>query len=175
MPSQSWVAVIPPSQPAAGAAFNTFTVATDISPTPAIVLPANFLNSGSVLRWTAYGVFSTTVTPTLAISVQYGATVLAISGTITTASGVTNVPWRIEGTTHVGVTAAAASPTRTQGTLYLGTAVSTIAVSPIPATALATVNIDTTTASKLSVFATWGTSSASNTITCWELLVESLL
>lgn len=175
MPSQSWVAVLPPSQPSAGAAFNTFTTAADISPTPAITLPANFLVSGSALRWTAFGVFGTTGTPTLAIAVQFGATVLAISGTITTATGLTNAPWRIEGTTHVGVTAGTASPARTQGTLYLGTAVSTVAVSPIPATALATVNIDTTTASKFSVFATWGTSNVANTITCWELLVESLI
>lgn len=175
MPSQSWVALIPPSQPSAGAAFNTFTTATDISPTPPIVLPANFLMSGSVLRWTAFGIVSTTGTPTLAISLQYGATVLAISGTITTGSGLANVPWRVEATTHIGVTAGTASPARTQGLLYLGTSTSAVAVSPIPATALATVNIDTTTASKASVFATWGTSSVSNTITCWELLLESLI
>lgn len=176
MPLQTVTTIIPPSQPSAAAPFNTFTTATDISPTPPIVLPANFLISGSVLRWTAYGVLSTTGTPTIAFAMQYGATVLAISGTITTGSGLANAPWRIEGTTHIGTTAGTASPARTNGVLYLGTSVSAYATpTPIPAAALATVNIDTTTASKVSVFATWGTSSASNTVTCWELLVEPLI
>lgn len=175
MPTQTWVAVIPPSQPAAGAAFNTFTTAADVSPTPPIVLPANFLVSGSILRWTAFGVFGTTGTPTLALSLVIGSTVMAISGTITTATGLTNAPFRVEATTHVGVTAGTASPCRTQGTLFLGTSVSAVAVSPIPATALAVVNLDTTVANKASLFATWGTSNVANTITVWELLVESLV
>lgn len=176
MPLQSVTTIIPPSQPSAGNAFNTFTTAADISPTPPVTLPANFLISGSVIRWTAYGVFSTTATPTLALSLQYGSTVLAISGTITTTNNSANFPWRIEGTTHVGTTNGTTSPTRSNGVLYLGTAVSTYATpTPIPATALATVNIDTTTASKFSVFATWGAALAANTITCWELLVEPLI
>lgn len=176
MPLQSVVTIIPPAQPSAGLAFNTFTTATDISPTPPYTLPANFLPSGAVLRWTAWGVFSTTATPTLALSIQYGATVLAISGLITTANNSANFPWRIEGTTHIGTTLGTTSPSRTNGLLYLGTAVSTYATpSPIPVIAAATVNIDTTVASKFSVFATWSASSASNTITCWEFLVEPLV
>jgi hypothetical protein len=43
---------------------------------------------------------------------------------------------------------------------------------PIPATALATVTIDTTAAKAITIGAQWGTSSASNTLTCHHHSVE---
>jgi hypothetical protein len=61
------------------------------------------------------------------------------------------------------------------GSAYFGSAVSTLTDEvPIPATALATVAIDTTAAKVLSVGATWGTNSASNTLTLHGFLIESL-
>lgn len=169
-----YVAPIPPLNITAGAAYNTSTTLTDVSPTPQIVLPANLLDVGQILRLKAFGVFSNTVTPTLLLGFYYGGvagTALAASAAITTASGVTNVPWEIEYEGRVRSTGSAGT-IMGRGTLQLGTSVSAVSVSPIPVTALATVTIDTTTAKTVTVGAQWGTSSASNTLTCHHFGVE---
>ena len=62
------------------------------------------------------------------------------------------------------------------GTLTLGTSLTAYAQSPIPITlALRTVAIDTTIARGIGVCATWGTSSASNSIKVYKhnLLVKN--
>jgi hypothetical protein len=56
--------------------------------------------------------------------------------------------------------------------MQLGTSVSAITFNPIPATALATVTIDTTTAKQITVGATWSAASSSNTLTCHHFGVE---
>jgi hypothetical protein len=173
----TWEALLNSPQPtAAGAAYSTSTTLTDVSPAPQYVLPANFLQAGSALRFTAFGVLSTTVTPTILLGIYYGGVAgvaLAASAAITTGSGVTNVPWRLELVTTVRTTGATGTA-MSQGIVNLGTSVSAINTAPIPATALATVTIDTTAAKALTVGAQWGTSSASNTLTCHGFYVESM-
>lgn len=169
-----YVAPVPPLNIAAGSAYNTSTTLTDVSPAPQIVLPANLLDNGQVLRLKAFGVLSTTLTPTILLGFYYGGvagTALAASAAITTASGVTNVPWEIEYEGRVRSTGTAGT-IMGRGTCQLGTSVSAVSVSPIPVTALATVTIDTTTAKTLTVGAQWGTNSASNTLTCHHFGVE---
>jgi hypothetical protein len=101
-------------------------------------------------------------------------TALATTGAITQGSGVTNVPWAIElwtGIRSIGTAGTAMS----HGSAKFGTSVSALADEvPVPATALATVSIDTTAAKLLSLGATWGTNSASNTLTLQGFYIVSL-
>lgn len=176
MPAQFWEAVLNSPGNGAGAAYNTSTTITDVSAAPQLVLPANFMYPGQSFRLTAFGVFSTTVTPTLRLGFYYGGVAgvsLADTGAVTTASGVTNVPWRLELTSTVR-TVGATGTIISQGFCDFGTAVATATHLPLPNTALATVTIDTTAAKALTVGATWGTSSASNTLTCHQFLVEAM-
>src|SRR5262245_50554453 len=87
----TWEALLNSPQPtAAGTALANSTTLTVISVAPQFTLPANFLQAGSALRFTAFGVFSTTVTPTLLLGVYYGGVAgvaLATTGAITTGSG----------------------------------------------------------------------------------------
>jgi hypothetical protein len=169
MPYMTWASLLnSPQAVAAGTALASSTSLTDISVAPQFTLPANFLQAGSALRFTAFGVFSTTATPTLLVGVYYGAvagTALAATTAFTTPSGVTNVPWRLELETtirSVGTSGTAMS----QGFFQYGASVSALqATLPLPQIALATTTVDTTAAKVLSIGAQWGTNSASNTIT----------
>lgn len=178
MASQYWEILLnaPPSA-GPGTAYSTSVTLTDVSPAPQYSLPAGSLQPGSVLRWSAFGVFSTTGTPTLLLGFYYGgvagALPLATTGAVTTGTTLTNVPFRIQAETVVR-TNGAAGTAMTQGAAWLGTSVSAWSTLPIPNTALATVAIDTTTAKQLTLGAQWGTNSASNTLTCHSFLVELL-
>jgi hypothetical protein len=184
MPMQTWVSHIGgPGPGVAGTPLANSTTETDISPpgqgsTPGIVVPANMLNYiGAKLRITAFGVFSTTATPTLKLSLYpnavAGANALTTTGAVTTANTVTNVPWRLHwegvirsigtGGTIIG-----------SGFCVLGTAVAAATFLPIPNTAIATTAINTTQNNNMTVAAQWGTPSASNTITCHDLSVLSI-
>lgn len=178
---QPWVQLV--SSPAAvadGTALASSASIGVISPSsttnPAITIPANSLFPGAALRVIAAGRMSNTGTPTLNLGLYYGGsggTALATTGAITTTSGVTNVTW----TAELWVVCRSIG---TSGTLFTtgwcsgisGTAgVSNV---PFPASAPAAVTVDTTAAKTLDFTATWGTSSASNTITLHQFLVESL-
>jgi hypothetical protein len=168
---QYWTAPVSPFQIADGAALASSTTLTDISATPNIVLPANFLEVGMTLWFTAWGRFSTTATPTLLLGLYYGAVAgVAVCATsaVTTPSGVTNQTWRFEGEARV-------RSVGSSGTI-IGVGVveniSTVATNMAPATAPATATIDTTAAKALTIGAQWGTNSASNTITCHHFAVE---
>ena len=177
MPYMVWESLLNSPQPtAAGTPLANSVSLTDISVAPPFVLPANFLQPGSALQFTAFGVFSTTATPTLLLGVYYGGvagTALATTGAITTGSAVTNVPWRLELTATVR-TVGATGTAMSQGQYQMGTSVSAWNSLPFPNTALATVSIDTTAAKALTIGAQWSAANASNTITCHGFLVESL-
>lgn len=176
MPAQFWEAVLNSPGNGAGAAYNTSTTITDVSAAPQLVLPANFMYPGQSFRLTAFGVFSTTATPTLRLGFYYGGVAgvaLADTGAITTGSGVANVPWRLELTSTVR-TVGATGTIISQGFCDFGTTVAAVTHLPLPNTALATVTIDTTAAKALTVGATWSASSASNTLTCHQFLVEAM-
>jgi len=175
---QSWTAhVNGPGPGVAGTALANSTTETDISPIPAIIIPANMLDYvGAKLHVIAFGVFSTTATPTLKLSLYPNGqpnNALATTGAVTTGSAVTNVPWRLE---YTGVirTIGASGAIMGQGFCLFGTSVSAASFLPIPNTALATSAVDTTVNNKITAAALWGTASASNTITCHDLTVLSL-
>lgn len=176
MPAQYWESLVNAPVPGAGTALASSVALTDVSGTPNLVLPANFLQVGSAIKLTAFGVFSTTGTPTLLLGFYYGGVAgvaLAATAAATTGSGVTNVPWRLE---YHGIvrTSGSSGTIMGQGFCLLGTAVTAVGITPIPVTALATVSIDTTTAKAITAGAQWGTSSPSNTLTCHGMFVESL-
>jgi hypothetical protein len=166
---QYYVAPIPPFHTADGAAYASSVTLTDVSPTPHIQLPANFLEAGSEIRLEAFGQFSNTGTPTLLVGFYYGAVAgvaLAASSAVTTTTGATAWPFKL---VYTGVvrTAGSSGSINGQGVLYLGTALTAFTVRPIPEVAASrTVTIDTTTAKNITLGAQWGTSSASNTLTC---------
>lgn len=177
MPYMVWSSLLNSPQPtAAGTALANSTTLTDISVAPQFVLPAMFQQGGSAFRFTTWGVLSTTATPTILLGIYYGGvagTALATSGAITTGSGVTNVPWRLELDTNCWTTGSSGMA-NSQGKFFLGTSVSAWATSPVPNTAQATVTIDTTAAKALTVGAQWSAASPSNTITCRGFMIESL-
>lgn len=172
---QYWVAPIPPLHTADGTALASSTTLTDVSPTPAITLPANTLEPGSEIELEAMLTFSTTGTPTLLVGFYYGGvagSALAATSAITTGSAAASWPIRMK---YRGVVRSAGSSGSIygQGEVYFGTSLTAFTVRPIPETAAArTVTIDTTTAKAITVGAQWGTSSASNTITCNDITVK---
>lgn len=172
---QYWVAPLPPLHVASGTALATSVTLTDISPTPNIVLPANMLEAGSEIEIRAMGEFSTTGTPTLLLGLYFGGVAgiaLAASAAIVTASGAAAFPWQLD---YRGVVRSigSAGSINGQGRLFLGTTLAVGSTNMLPITqALRTVAIDTTSAKAITVGAQWGTSSASNTITCNDISVK---
>lgn len=166
---QYWNASIPPFASADGTALASSTTLTDVSLAPQITLPANFLEVGMRLRLEAFLTFSTTGTPTLLTGFYYGGvagSALAASSAVTTGSAA--AAWSVI-LRYIGQVRAIGSSGSIvgQGELQLGTALTTFTGRPIPEVAASrTVTIDTTVAKALTVGAQWGTSSASNTITC---------
>lgn len=169
-----------PFPTAIGNAYNTFTTRQDVSPLPLPVIPAGKLRAGSHLEVDARGEFSTTGTPTLAVGIYLGTqaaaitTVIAESGAITTGSAAAAWPWELHWEGLVTATGTAGSITG-HGYFKIGTSLTVYAAdAPIPTTAGArVVAIDTTIARAIGVCATWGTSSASNSIKVYKLSVGS--
>lgn len=159
-----------PFPAAASSTFSTFTTKQDISPQPLPVMAAYQPRLGSKLWIKANGEFSTTGTPTLALGLYIGTvagvitTDIALSSVITTGSGAAAWTWDLEwmGTfTALGTAGTVVG----SGALQLGTSLTAVTTTPVPITqALRTVTWDTTIARAIGVSATWGTSSASNTV-----------
>lgn len=169
-----WNAPLPPLNIASGAAYNTSTSLTDVSPAPQITIPANTLEPGMTLRLRAFGSFSNTGTPTLLLGFYYGGVAgiaLAATSAVTTTTGATNWPFDMEYVGRVRSTGTSGT-IMGKGHVEFPTSLTALTPRPVPETALATVTIDTTAAKTLTVGAQWGTSSASNTLTCIHFDVE---
>ena len=177
------------SSNAVGSAYANSTVATSISPASgAAFIPANFFmpsygQSKRVLVL-AQGVLSTTGTPNLTIALTANTTqgtynagaILATSAATAQASGVTNIPWAMW--LMITCVGAGSSGTflsfgmfeaNTSMTAGGGMRVSSSAANPNTAFTLSTQS-----AYYLELAATWGTASASNTITCYDYSVLGL-
>lgn len=178
MPAQFWESAVGGPIGGAGSALASSTTLTDISWAPQITLPANFLNYvGASLRLTAFGNWSNTSTPTLLIGFYYGGvagTALGAIGATTTTTSASGWPFRAEMTCTVRSTGSSGT-VMCQGFVDLATSLTAVSRIPMPASTLATVTIDTTSAKAITLGAQWGTSSASNTITCQQMIVESVV
>ncbi|HEY9411126.1 MAG TPA: hypothetical protein VIP77_16220 [Jiangellaceae bacterium] len=168
---QYWVAPLPPFHTADGTAYNTSTTLTDVSPAPSIVIPANMLEVGSRLEFSAFGRFSNVATtPTLILGIYLsggaiaaGNAIAATSAITTFTAPVTNRTFRLEGNAQVR---AAGSGTAAQilGALEISNVTSN-GTDMAPATAPTALGFDSTIANKVMIGAQWGASAAGNTLT----------
>jgi hypothetical protein len=161
-----------------GAAINTTTTETAIF--TAKVIPADYFTLGRMLRVRACGQYSTTGTPTMLFGLRYGTATGGVllwkTAAITGASGITAALWDLD--LILRVTAAGSA-----GTIFaIGTAILHSGAAPTVGSATGAPGIsggavagqlapassaacDLTTATGLTLTATWGTNSASNTLT----------
>jgi hypothetical protein len=158
----------------------TATVANSVAETSIIgtgvgtkTLPANFFVAGKTVRLHLRGVVSETGTPTLQIKVKYGSTVVLDSTALALVAGIpANANWECVADITCRTTGATGT-VQCAGNFNYQTATASSAADHhwLPAN-LAT--IDTTASSALDVTATWGTASASNTISGVTCLIEVL-
>lgn len=127
------------------------------------------------------GVISTTGTPTLVINPTFGQSAtpssnLALGATTTWTLGtLTAAPWYAEfvlGIRQLGIAASGASATG-NGLFVVGGAAAAVGQS-VPMGGTVVTTLDHTAAGGLVLDATWGTNSASNTMTCQWTSLQSL-
>jgi hypothetical protein len=159
-----------------GAAFNTFTTFQDVSPVPQIVLPQQMMDAGLELYLYANGEFSTTGTPTLSIGFWFNGAAGAaptsiLAQTVATTTGSAAAAWPWEAWWRGRLRAIGSSATfKGAGGIYLGTSLTAYSTIPMPTTQAArSVTVDTTANRAVGAGAAWGTSSASNSITVYNL------
>ena len=171
------VGPLTPLHVADGTAQTTFTTFQDVSPSPQLVIPQQMMDVGMELYLYANGEFSTTGTPTLSLGFWFNGaalaaptSILAQSSAITTGSGAAAWPWECWWRGRLRAIGASGS-FKGMGSLILGTSLTAQSLVPIPITqALRTVTVDTTANRAIGVGAAWGTSSASNSITTYNLM-----
>jgi hypothetical protein len=162
--------------PIASISTASFTGPTDVSfstTQPPLVIPANYLKRGDVIKTTSFGSFSTTGTPTAVVGPYWGTTVLAVNVALTTASGAATLPWRLE-TWSTVYAIGTAGAIITHGQLQYGTTLTAVTTIPDPGIALATVAVDTTAAATWTTKWTWSASSASNIVVTYGHYIEHL-
>lgn len=170
LPTPSQVTQANTSVPAGNTIANTAT-ATAFTSTGTVA--ANTAAVGNVYRLTLYGVYSTAVlAPTLNLSILLGSTVICTSSSVTTIGGLTNDGFRAECLVIV-TTAGASGVVEAQGNVLYGTAATT-ALTVLMANTATISGIDFTTSNNFSAKITWGTASASNTITLRQFVIEKL-
>jgi hypothetical protein len=163
--------------------FASFAAKQSVSPLPIPQIPAGKLRAGSIVKIEAEGEYSTTATPTLVWGLFLGthdgtstaapaiSTDIALSSVITTPSGAAAFDWRLEWRGRVTKTGSSGTIVG-NGTLEQGITLTTRSSFPVPITqALRTVAINTTIANAIGVSATYSASSASNSITVYDLSV----
>jgi hypothetical protein len=143
------------------------------------IIPQGYLKPGTSIRTEAWGTFTNASTaPTLVFTVGWGQTptVLGATAAVAETSGASVImPWHLYALTTIrNATVPSAVVTATQGYVLRGTSVSAIAFDPIPAVTFATVTVDNSSAQEWGVWATLGTSSASNHVVLHGLVIEEI-
>ena len=163
---------------------------------PNVTIPANYMQDGRALRIRAYGVYGTTSTPGLTLSLRWGGvsgTILGKTGVNVMTSGVgggasMTADWSFEADVQTRTNGSSGTLfTMGEGIFYtstLGTAgtvtnygMPVILVSGTtgaPGTAAAASTVDLTSDTALSFTALWGTSNAANSIQCTNYTIMSL-
>lgn len=147
-------------------------------------IPANDARAGKVYHLTFSGVHSTTGTPTIIFTPRWGNNVtiatnisLGVSQTLTTGSGVSAQPFYGEFifTIRTAPPGATLGTGKGHGFVAIGTSTTAATVVTMGKTAA---TIDTTgqgaAGCGIQIGVTWGTNSASNTITCENYILRSL-
>lgn len=144
-----------------------------------VVVPANYMADGRVLRIYAAGVLSTTATPTTTFTLRWGGesgTVLAITEAITNGSGVTNANWSLLAYIQTRANGASGSLI-VAGQVFVNTSATAVVSHTFGASgfdAMAAVTVDLTADTQLALTADWSAASASNTLTGKVYVGESL-
>jgi hypothetical protein len=175
MPLQTWEAVLNAPAVGAGTPLASTLTLTDISPAPQLVVPANYLYPGQRLRLEAYGVYSAVSTPTLILGAYWGGvagTALAATAA-NTAANATAWPWQLRLNIRV-ITTGSSGTIWCAGWAKVAATIATLTEYALPSTQTQPIAISTVTANALTVGAQWGTSSASDTITCEDAYIEAL-
>jgi hypothetical protein len=180
---------------AVGSAYSTSTSVTSVSPaTGAGYCPANFwLPSYGVsksLYVIAKGVLSDTATPNLSLAVCANTTqgtppanltsgtsgVLATTGTVAQASGVTNIFWELDVLISCVTTGSSGTFLAFGVCKYYttATAIQTARISSSAANPNTTATLSTQSAYYIELGALWGTNSSSNTMQVYEYAVLGL-
>ncbi len=134
-----------------------------------LTLPANFWTVGRTVRLRARGSISNSGTPQLTINVKVGTTPICSTGAITTATGLSGAGW----TAEVEITCLTTGSTGSvigQGEFTYDTGTTGAFEGMVGSSA----TINTLSSGTLDLTVTWGTPSASNTITRSILVVESI-
>lgn len=178
---QSWVSNPNAPGQGAGSALASSTSLTDISAGGASA-SAFFTQTygpmyvGQRWRLTAHGILSSTGTPTLLLGFYYGAvagTALAATAATAVANNAAAQPWRLE--LLMSVRSLGSSGTVwAQGWVDFPTSLTALTRTAIPVTNAQLVTVNTATNSALTTGAQWGTSSASNTVTCEDFIIEQM-
>jgi hypothetical protein len=143
-----------------------------------VTVPANDAVAGSVYKLTVRGTISTTGTPTLALDVQLGGTAVfpaALRAAAATGSALATIPFEAE--ILLGCTTTGSSGTWWTKATLLDRITAGGTGTPAAANALSTgagTTKDTTSAQALTLVATWGTASSSNTITATAAAIERI-
>lgn len=189
MAFQTWETLINAYQTSgssSGEVFKKFTSKKDITPGTnvagqALTIPASFLVPGNILSYRASGIFSTTGTPSLTLGLYWGGvagTALAETIAVTAPTG-SNFSWILEASSRV-ISTGTSGKILTQGSVQGMEAKSTLSTSasttmmPEESASGGEATIDTSTAKIITVGATWGTESESNSIQCFQWIVEIL-
>lgn len=133
-----------------------------------LTLPANFLTVGKTIKITGLGTHSSSGNPTVRMRIYMGATVLLDTGLVNTANS-TNAVWEARGLITCR-TVGATGTVRCQG--FYEEDDSNASPFGMPTTAPITIN--TTVTQTLNITYQWGTAAVGNTISCTNLLIESV-
>lgn len=176
MPLQTWITAANSPGQGAGAAYASSTTATDVSPAPQYFSQTyGPMYAGQRWRLRAYGIFSNTGTPTLNLGFYYGTVTgvpLITTGAITTTTGASSWWWNIEAMLEV-LSIGSSGTIECHGWADIPTSSTAVTRLQMSATGQP-VTVNTTTNSALTAGATWGTSSASNTLTCKGFSIEQM-
>lgn len=184
MASQNFTAAEGPGGPPAShtAVANTVTRSVLWSPTLWAPIAPNTMQAGKVYRLSAFGILSTTGSPTAIWQVALGVSNTAASNTTFGASTtaampttVTNAPWFLDfvmTVRSIGIAASGATVTGA-GSVQVGGAAGAASTDLVFGGTILT-TADNTAQQGLVADITWGTASASNTVTCTGTILRSL-
>lgn len=161
---------------------------------PNVVIPANYMQDGRLLRVRAFGAYGTTVTPTVAFAIRWGGvagTVLGKSTAVTLTSGVgggasMTAMWSLEALIQTRANGSSGSLfTMGEAIMYTNTAAVAGTVThyglPVPIASGTTggttpiaVTADLTVDTSLSLTALWSAANAANSIQATNFLIEAL-
>jgi predicted RecA/RadA family phage recombinase len=153
----------------------TVTVANSVAETTltgsgvgTLTLPANFFVAGKSVRLTAWGYHSSVSTPTINVRFKLGSTTIVSTGAVNSGNG-TNNGWLVDVVLTCRTTGGSGTVIA-QGIFTENHALG--GRHDMESTGTTTIN--TTTSQAITLTAQWGTASASNTISCTNLILEVL-